>query len=145
MSSINFYCIHNAYLSTCILQHLVLLNRSCLTAWLIATVGAYKSGCIGGYCFVISDIQKNNERLDQPTAQQRCQSNGTQLVEIRNQDIQISLANFISSQGLNGWNVLTNGKRTIYSSWHRLSGFGAGKCLFNFEKSACSNVLLMYR
>lgn len=90
-------------------------------------MGAYKSGCSGGYCFIITDKQNSNEFLAQSSAQQSCRSTGTQLIEIRSQDIQNSLVNFTSSQGLNGWNVLTNGKRTIDSRWHRLSGIVAGK------------------
>lgn len=91
---------------------------------------AYKSGCRGGYCFVISDINNNSEFLNQASAEQRCRSLGAELIEIKNKDIQNSLIDFtrsVYSQGLNGLNVLTNGKRSSGSRWLRLSGSGIGK------------------
>lgn len=93
---------------------------------------AYKSGCSGGYCFIISDYTNSSEFLHQSDAQESCQSFGAQLVEIRNKDIQNALVNFTSSvyrsQGLNSWNVLTNGRRSSGSNWTRLSGNIIGKC-----------------
>lgn len=101
-----------------------------LTAWLIMDVKieAYKRGCNGGYCFVISEL-RNDEFSYQSVAQQWCRSNGTQLVDIKNEEIQNSLINFISSaysQSSSGRYVLTNGKRSS-GTWTRLNGNAMGR------------------
>lgn len=94
----------------------------------------YKSGYTGRYCFVISDISNSNEYFDQSTAQQFCRSYGTQLIEIKNVEIQNSLVNFIRSaysQRLNGSNFLTNGKRSS-GNWLRLNGNSIGAYFISF-------------
>lgn len=111
----------------------------CIFAWMTVFGSgalAYKSGCRGGYCFIISDYTNTNELLNQSTAQQRCRSLGAQLIEIRNKDIQNALINFITSvysQGINGLYVITNGQRSSGSSWLRLSGSGIGGITVNDE------------
>lgn len=96
-------------------------------------VETYRSGCSGGYCFVISDYNNSSEQLAQSSAKERCQSVGALLlIELKDKDIQDSLVNFTRSVGLysqapSGWNVLTDGKRSS-SNWIRLNGNVIGTC-----------------
>lgn len=95
---------------------------------LVSQVSAYINTSYGGYIFTTPDNTDINKRtrIDAVTW---CANNGTKLLEIPSNDVQTTVAQYIQSIYVNGWNTVVNAKRYT-QNWDWVNGQDISKpCL----------------